>query len=264
MQRAERLVQADQHVLDLAASRPEVVAHHVERREADAEEVGGVALSERPAVHQPRGEPRPDRRRSTGSSASGRQTSRPRARDRRAGAGRSRSIRDRAALPARGRRRRSSTPAPRAAIRGCSASKRSSAMNRATSGTGAGANAVDVMNDRDPSSNHTTASPPWPARPIALRGFNDSDTTRAPGFWARSSSASVVTSRRLPLEPAAAFRWYDRRRGLGVVVAGDDAALGPIPPPVQHHAVRPRQRAGGDGRVAGAGDRAPVGIRGAA
>ena len=88
----------------------------------------------------------------------------------------------------------------------CSASKLSSAKNLATSGTGAGAKAVEVTNDRDGSSNHTTASPPWPARPMALRGFSDSDTTRAPGFCARSSSARVVTSMRRALAFDAAGR----------------------------------------------------------
>ena len=55
-------------------------------------------------------------------------------------------------------------------------------MKAFTAGTGAEANARDVANDPDSSSNHTTASPPCPARPIALRAFSDSDTTRAPGF----------------------------------------------------------------------------------
>jgi hypothetical protein len=52
--------------------------------------------------------------------------------------------------------------------------------------------ARDVTNEPTPtpSSNHVTASPARPARPIALRAFMDNVTTRAPGLCCRNSSAN--------------------------------------------------------------------------
>src|SRR6185503_8221372 len=67
--------------------------------------------------------------------------------------------------------------------------------NSLTAGTGSEANAFDVAHDPEGSSNHTTASAARPASEIALRAFIETDTTRAPGFWARNSSASVGASR---------------------------------------------------------------------
>ena len=68
-------------------------------------------------------------------------------------------------------------------------------MNSLTAGTGPDANAFEVAHDPDGSSNHTTASAARPANVIALRAFIDTDTTRAPGFCARNSSASVGKSK---------------------------------------------------------------------
>ncbi len=79
-------------------------------------------------------------------------------------------------------------------------------MKARTPGTGSAENAREVTNDREASSNHVTTWPPCPASPIALRGFSDSDTTRAPGRCARSWSASVGTTTRFALFPDAAGR----------------------------------------------------------
>ena len=159
-------------------------------------------------IDEPRSRGGRDRRPSTGSSASGRRTRRRRRRGRPARAERRRSSRRWAARPAARRRSGRWPRARRAPTRGPAATRRlSSAMNRATSGTGVRANAVDVTKERDGSSNQTTASPPCPARPMALRGLSDSDTTRAPGFCERSSSARVVTSMRVALALEAAGRW---------------------------------------------------------
>ena len=73
------------------------------------------------------------------------------------------------------------------------------------------------------SSNQVTTSPPWPARPIALRGFSDSATTREPGFCARSSSARVGARSRVALLPSFAGRPY--------VITGDASS-----------SVQPRER----------------------
>ncbi len=54
---AEGVVQAQQHVLDLVAARPEVMADDVERGEADGEVVGGGALSELQRVDGRAGQP---------------------------------------------------------------------------------------------------------------------------------------------------------------------------------------------------------------
>jgi hypothetical protein len=82
-----------------------------------------------------------------------------------------------------------------------SASIGSRLRKSAIAGTGAGANAFAVTNEPAPSSTHVTAVPPWPANPMALRAFSDIVTTRASGFTARSSSASVGAKRRRPLVP---------------------------------------------------------------
>ena len=74
---------------------------------------------------------------------------------------------------------------------------------------------------------------------IALRAFIDTETTRAPGFWARSSSASVGVSRLTALLPSRMGRPY-----VMSVVAGSAEhpvsrrSFLPLPPRVVDHAVR--------------------------
>ena len=88
-------------------------------------------------------------------------------------------VRSTAAGVARRRRhpRCDTSPSDRAASRPCRSrfqTNRVSGTPR-TAGTGRPMNARDVTNDPTPapSSNHVTASPPWPARPMALRAFID-------------------------------------------------------------------------------------------
>src|SRR5262245_17676487 len=65
---------------------------------------------------------------------------------------------------------------------------------------GVALNARDVTNEAERSSVHVTTVPPWPARPIALRGFSESDTTRLPGCCIRNWSANVGTLSSRPLK----------------------------------------------------------------
>ena len=55
-QRADRRVEVDEDVFDFAAAGPEVVPDHVERGEADTQEVGRAPLPELPLIDQPGGE----------------------------------------------------------------------------------------------------------------------------------------------------------------------------------------------------------------
>ena len=54
-------------------------------------------------------------------------------------------------------------------------------MKACPAGTGAEANARDVANDPDSSSNHTTASPPCPAKTILVPTLADELRAQKPG-----------------------------------------------------------------------------------